>query len=230
MKPKKRPRIFGAVFFGCELLTDVLGVNVDAGLRVVNQIPSRMIRIVIDNYVVRASPAPVGSKFPIRRENFKTEAAVEPETVVITVNSGKAVVMVRTKVIEAAVSVRLINVESRVVPVVVTVPLVVTDVGPLIDSSVLVVVILRLAALSAGRRRGRNMAAVSPVDWSSALLLLGRTLLLTRALMLITALRKCARSCDKSQSKNEPKYLLHNSLQFEKRFRLSNEEPEYPIR
>jgi hypothetical protein len=45
----------------------VLGVHIDAGLRVVHQIPSGMIGIVVhDKVIARAIPAPVGRERPVK--------------------------------------------------------------------------------------------------------------------------------------------------------------------
>jgi len=70
---------------------NILRVNVNAGFSVVQPGTIRMVRIVIDDYVVRASPAPFGSEFPISWKDFKSEASVEPETVVITVDPVEAI-------------------------------------------------------------------------------------------------------------------------------------------
>ena len=150
-----------------------------------------MIRIVVDDYVVGASPAPVGGKFPIIWEDFKAEATIKPETMVIPVNPGKSIWMGWAEIIEAAVLVGMIHVETRVVLVVVAIPLVIADVRPLIDSAVLVGVMLRRTTLRPGRRRRRNLTAVSSVDGS-------RALRRGRVLSIIAALRKRASSQNKS--------------------------------
>jgi hypothetical protein len=181
-----------------------------------------VIRIVIDYYVVRASPAPAGGKFPIIWKDFKTEAAVEPETVTITVNPGETIRMRRAEIRKAAVFIGAIDVETRVVPVVVPVPSVVADVGPLIHSAVLVSVMLRRATLRPSLRWRWNLTAVSPVDGR-------RVLWRGRVLSIIAALRKRASSRYESQYENGPENLLHDSLHFEKHFRLSNEQRKYPI-
>jgi hypothetical protein len=62
-----------------------------------------------------------------------------------------------------------IDVEARVVPVIVPVPSIVADVRPLIHSAVLVSVMLRRATLRPSLRRRWNLTAVSAVDGSRAL-------------------------------------------------------------
>jgi hypothetical protein len=146
-----------------KLTAEILRVNVDAGFSVVNKVPARMIRIFIDNYVVRTSPTPVGGIFPITWKDFKAEAAVEPEAMETEVKPREAIAVVRAKTGESTVLVGTIDVEARVISIIMAIPLIIADVGPLIDSSVLIGVILRLSSLGPSLRRRRNVASVSAV-------------------------------------------------------------------
>ena len=178
------------------LLTDILGVNVDAGFSVVNQVPIWMVRIVIDNDVVGASPAPVGGKLPIIWKDFKTEAAVKPETVLIPVDPTEAIRMRRAEIVETAVRIRLIHVEARIVLIIVAIPCIVADVGPLIHSAVLIGLVLRRTTLRPGCRRRRNLAAVAPV--------LGRGRVLRWSGMLPILLRNRTYGHHENQNKKWP--------------------------
>jgi hypothetical protein len=198
-----------------ELLADVLCVNVRTGFGVVNQIPSRMIRIVINNDVVRASPAPIGGKFPIAWKHFKAEPTVEPEPVEAKIKPGEAIRMRRPEIIEAAMLIWMIHMEARVVPVVVAIPLIIGDVWPLIHSAVLIRVVFRWAALRTRLRCRRDVTAIPTVLW--------------RRRMLLTSLRINAHGHQQEQANNGPYKLFHNFLQFKMRLRLSNEQREYPI-
>jgi hypothetical protein len=69
------------LFLGDEpLRAHVLGVDVDAGLGVVDEIPTGVVGVIVDDEVVaRAVPAPAGGEVPVPRSDFKREAAREPE-------------------------------------------------------------------------------------------------------------------------------------------------------
>jgi len=63
-----------------------LGVHIDAGLRVVHRIPSRVVGIVVhDKVIARAIPAPVGGERPIERGDLKGKTAGEPKAAMIAV-------------------------------------------------------------------------------------------------------------------------------------------------
>ena len=192
------------------LLTDILGVNVDAGFSVVNQVPIWMVRIVIDNDVVGASPAPVSGIFPIPRRDFKTESTVKPEAMETEVKSGEAIGVRRTEIREPAMLVGSIQVEPRIVTVGVAIPMIIANVRPFVYFAALISMYVSLAALGPGGRRWRNVATVS-------------------AMLLITALRKRARSHYEKQNKKETEEFLHRFLQFKKHLKLSNERGNYPI-
>lgn len=61
---------------GPELLcAHVLHVNVDARVDVVEQVPARMIWIVVNHKVIAARPAPVSAERPVPQRDFEKEAA-----------------------------------------------------------------------------------------------------------------------------------------------------------
>ena len=62
-------------------------MDVAAGVDVVEQIPSRMIRIVVNREVVAAIPAPVRTEAPIPGSNLKIKSAGKPETVMVAVEA-----------------------------------------------------------------------------------------------------------------------------------------------
>ena len=76
----------------------VVGVDVDAGLGVVDEIPTGMIGVIVDNKVVaRAVPAPTGSKIPVPSSDFKRKASREPEAVCAEVEAVDVIAIGRAK-------------------------------------------------------------------------------------------------------------------------------------
>jgi hypothetical protein len=153
-----------------QLLTEVLRVNVDAGLGVVNQVPSRMVRIVIHYDVVRASPAPVSRVFPIPGRDFKSESTGKPETVETEVKAGEPIWVARAKICESAVRVGIIEVEPRVIAIIMAIPMIVGDVRPFVYFAALISVHVTRTARRSGWRWRRNVTAVSAMLLSTATL------------------------------------------------------------
>ena len=169
-------------------------MNVNAGLGVVDQIPSRMIGIVIDDYVVGAGPAPIRRIFPVAWKNFKAEAAVKPEAMEAQVKAREAIRMRRAEIAEAAMLERMVHVEARIVSIVVTIPVIIADMRPFVYFATLIGVAFRCAALSPGWRRRRNATAVPAM------------------LLLAAALPIRAYSHKKNQSEKGPDELFHMFL------------------
>lgn len=144
-------------------------MNVNAGLGVVNQVPSRMIRIVIHYDVVRASPAPVSRVFPIPRRDFKSESTGKPEAVETEVKSGEPIRVARAKIRESAVRVGLSEMESRVVAVIMAIPMIVGDVRPFVYFAALISVNVTCTARRSGWRRRRNVTTVPAMLRAAAL-------------------------------------------------------------
>jgi hypothetical protein len=151
-------------------LSEVLRVNVNAGLGVVNQVPSRMVRIVIHYDVVRASPAPVSRVFPIPRRDFKSESTGKPEAMETEVKPGEPKWMVRAKICESTVRVGMIEMESRVVPVIMAIPMIVGDVRPFVHFAALISVYVTRTARRSGWRWRRNVTAIPAMLLSTAAL------------------------------------------------------------
>ena len=128
-----------------------------------------MVRIVIDYDVVRASPAPVGRVFPIAWEDFKSESTVKPKAMESEVKPGEPKWVVRAKIGESAVLVRMIHVESRVILIVVSIPMIIGNVRPFVYSPILIPMHIARAALRPCWRWRRNMSAVPAMLSTAAL-------------------------------------------------------------
>src|SRR5262249_57735868 len=103
----------------------VLHVDINAGVHVVEHIPPGMVEIVVDDEIVVAVPAPVGTNGPIPESYFKIKTSGEPEAVMVAVDSFNAITERRSNVLEAAMLEGMINVITLVVRCVVAVPAVV---------------------------------------------------------------------------------------------------------
>jgi hypothetical protein len=152
------------------LLAEVLRVNIGSGFGVVNQIPSWMIRVVVHYDVVRAGPAPVSGVFPIAWKHFKSKSTVKPETMETQVETRKPIRMARAEICESAVRVGLSEMESRVIPIIMAIPMIVGDVRPFVYFAALISVHVTGTACRPRWRWWRNVAAVSAVLLSTAAL------------------------------------------------------------
>jgi hypothetical protein len=162
-------------------------VDVDASVNVVQHVPAIVVGIFVHDKIIAAVPTPVRTDRPIPGGNFKKEAARQPEAVVVAIESLNAVAIRRTKVLEAAMFERMIDVKALIVRPVVAVPMVITDVRGGNDVAALAAFGFRLRARLAPRgRRLRNVPLVR-----------ARGILLA----LVAALREYRLSQKKGQSK-----------------------------
>lgn len=88
-----------------QLSAHVGHVDVAAGVDVVKQIPSGMIRVIVNREVVAAVPAPIRGQVPIPIGNLKIDAAREPKAVAIAVKAFDAIAIRRANVFKVAVPV-----------------------------------------------------------------------------------------------------------------------------
>src|SRR5258708_39988682 len=92
------------------LQAHVLGVDVNAGVDVVDQVPTFVVGIVVDHEVIAvAIPAPIRSNIPIPGSNCKGKTAWKPEAVIVAVKALDAIAIRRAKVFKAAVLERVVD-------------------------------------------------------------------------------------------------------------------------
>jgi len=136
-------------------------VDIDTGVDVVEHVPAGVVGIFIDDKIVAAIPAPVRADGPVPSSDFKGETTGQPETVMVAIEAFDAVAKRGTKMFEAAVLERMIEVETLVVGTVMAVPMVIVDVRSGIDVAGRMVFGFRLGAwLWTGKRRSRDASLV----------------------------------------------------------------------
>ena len=106
----------------------VLAVDIHAGMDVVEQVPTRMVGIFVNDEVITAGPAPVRAERPIPIRDLKIETAGKPEAVKAGVEPGDSVPVAWPEMREVAVLKRMIEVEPRIVRGLVAVKRVVVNV------------------------------------------------------------------------------------------------------
>ena len=150
------------LFLGDEpLRAHVLGVDVDAGLGVVDEIPTGVVGIIVDDEVVaRAVPAPAGSEVPVPRSDFKREGAGEPEAVRAEVEAVDMIAIGRTEMFEAAVWIGMRDDVTLVIRTIMAVPVVFVNVRDAVDASTGAPIDFGLGMDIAVRGRFGNMAVV----------------------------------------------------------------------
>src|SRR5882757_6180960 len=118
------------------LRAHVLGVDVNAGVDGVDQVPTHVVGVVVDDEVVAvAIPAPIRSNIPIPGCNLKGKSPRKPEAVMVAVKPFDAISIRRAKVFKAAVFERMVNDIAAVVGPVVAEPMVVADVRSGVDAA-----------------------------------------------------------------------------------------------
>ena len=136
-------------------------MDVDAGLGVVDEIPTGVVGIIVDDEVVaRAVPAPAGSEVPVPRSDFKREGAGEPEAVRAEVEAVDMIAIGRTEMFEAAVWIGMRNDVTLVIRTIMAVPVVFVNVRDAVDASTGAPIDFGLGMDIAVRGRFGNMAVV----------------------------------------------------------------------
>jgi hypothetical protein len=146
---------------GLPLRAHVGDVDVDAGVDVVKRVPAIVVGIFIDDEIVGTIPAPISADGPIPGSDFKVEAAGKPEAVMLGIKAFDAVAEGRANVFEAAVFEGMIDVKALIVGTCVAVPMVIVDVGSVVDvaGGVAFRFGLGVGIVALGRRR-RDMALI----------------------------------------------------------------------
>lgn len=139
-----------------------MGVDVDAGLRIVDEIPAGMIGVIVDDEVVAAAiPAPAGGEVPIPRSDFKREASREPEAVRAEIEAFHVIAVGRAEVLEAAVLIWMGDDVALVIGAIVAVPVIVVHVRHAVDAVAGAAIDFGFGRRRAVRGSFGNVAAVS---------------------------------------------------------------------
>ena len=133
----------------------ILAMDIHARMDVVKEIPARMIWVFVNDEVISAVPAPVGTQRPVPCGHFKKEAAGKPEAVKTGVEPDNPVTVARPKMRKMPVRKRMIQVETRVIPLLVAKPLIVIDVRGVIHMPRRQMLCLALFLRIVSRRRRR---------------------------------------------------------------------------
>lgn len=133
-------------------------MDVHSGVHVVNQIPTRVIRVLIHDIIIAAVPAPILGLVPVPRSNFEEEPAREPEAVMVAIEANYPVPMGRAEVLEVPVLPGMVNMEALVVRSLMAVPVVVADVRDLVHVPALVALDFPLDVLVSSRLGCRRNA------------------------------------------------------------------------
>jgi hypothetical protein len=143
------------------LQPQILHVDVSAGVYVVEQIPAGVVRVLVNDEVIFAVPAPVSGERPIPGSHFKTEAARKPEPVKVAVEPNGPVTVGRPEMRKAAVLERMVRVEPLVIGWLMAEPLIVVDVRHVVHvAGGQTLRLAWLAAVASRRRRRRHPSLV----------------------------------------------------------------------
>ena len=138
----------------------ILNVNVDAGVDVIEQIPADVIRVFVNHKIITAVPTPIGEDWPIPGCNFEIEAARKPEPMTVGIDSQQPVSEIRTKMIEVSMDKGSIQAIHRIVSRVMPVPLIMVDMGRVVDAPVRQSFSTLSRIRASRRRRGRKMTLI----------------------------------------------------------------------
>src|SRR5437016_5169810 len=111
------------------------GVDVDARVDVVDQVPAEMIGIVIDDEIVATIPAPVGADRPIPGCHDEREPSGYPEAALIPVDPDDFVTERTANAVEPPVFVRARQPVTRVIRAVAPIPAIVIHVGQVVRAT-----------------------------------------------------------------------------------------------
>jgi len=142
-----------------ELTAHILGVNVRTGFGVIHQIPARMIRIVVDDEIIAAIPAPGRSEVPVPRSDLEEEPAVQPEAVRVAVDADHVIAVGGAKMFETATLDGMSDAVTAIVRSIVTIPMVMVHVRRVIDFAVVAALLIAAEFLAAAvmlRSRGNS--------------------------------------------------------------------------
>src|SRR2546422_9054178 len=151
-------------------------MDVPASMHVIQQIPARMIGIVVhDKVVAVAIPTPVSSNGPIPRRNLKRKTAREPKPVMVTIKALDVVAVGGTKVFKVAMLELVSDNIPPVVRTIVSIPVIVGHVRDAIDAAALATVNFGLRVRISFGRRLRDVALICRERLRDALARPGQT-------------------------------------------------------
>lgn len=113
----------------------ILAVDIHAGMHVVEQIPARMVGVLVNYKVISAVPAPVRAERPIPGGHLKIETSGKPESVKARVKPDDVVAIAWPKFRKVAVRKRMIQMESRIIRRIVSVKFIAAHVRRIIGLS-----------------------------------------------------------------------------------------------
>lgn len=157
-----------------------MSVDVHSGVYVVNQIPTRVIRVVIHHKIIAAGPAPILGFVPVPISDFEEKPAREPEAVMVAIDSSYTVPIGRAEVLEVPVLEWMVDVEALVARSLMPVPVVVADVRGLVHMPAVVALdfpfhVLVLSSLGCRRNvpavRARSIAVLTSASMPAAAVL-----------------------------------------------------------
>ena len=139
-----------------------MGVDVNAGVHVVHQVPSGVVRVIVNDEVIAgAIPAPARGQVPIPVSDDERESAGKPEAMCSGVETVHMIAVGRAEMFEASVLVGMSDDIAFVVGRIVTVPMVVGDVRNTVNASARAAVHFRLGVrVPFGWCRLRNVALI----------------------------------------------------------------------
>ena len=175
---------------------------VNSRVNVVNQIPTRVIWILVHYKIITAGPAPVRGFVPVPIGDFEKEPTWEPKTVMVWIEPLDAVAIRRAEMCEVTVLEWGINVETLVVRRVVPIPVVVANVRNLVHVPALIPLNFPLHVLVSASLRGRRNAPGVPARRIGALLP-------SAPMCVATMLRICSTGQYDGRCENEPQVFFH---------------------
>ena len=121
-------RYHGSEWSRIDLNPEIGDVYIVPRMDVIQHIPSGVVRVLADQEVIAAVPAPIGADRPVPGCNFKVIAPGKPEATVVPVDAHNAVAIVGPEMFKTTVLEPVIEVQALVVLLVVSVPVIVVHV------------------------------------------------------------------------------------------------------
>ena len=119
-----------------------------------------MIGVLVDDEVVAAVPAPIGTDRPVPRSDFKVNATGKPKAMMVAIDSHNRVAIAGSEMFKMAVLKRVVQVKALVVWLVVSVPVIVVHVLRPVHFAVGAMLGLRLRVRLALRRRSGYVSLI----------------------------------------------------------------------
>jgi hypothetical protein len=130
-------------------------MHVQACVDVVEQVPAKMIGILVEDEVIPAIPAPIHEDGPVQGRDFQIRSSRKPKPVAVPVGAEDAVTILRTDIFNVSMVKGMIQIKPRIVRAIVSIPLIVIDMRRVVEPTIPQV--LHRGSIggvaSAGRRR-----------------------------------------------------------------------------